>query len=724
MAIDANAMYRAGFGSKSTGRNVQVDERNARNAAITKTAFNVLGQAAIGQIKQNYRGLQEYRNASDSQTSLLNLKVDKMPASSGEYYVGENESLKGSILELKSLYDAAARKASFGIGKGRSKGRQDMTRYMKQLSDMNAVLEIYKTSREKAQSMMSVMTGGERQEGAKDISAGSDSVATGNTVSQANGDLGARLRWNIETGEMEVQVGGEWGVDKEGRKVYMDKAETGTYEEYVAENQEMNLKLKQKQLASQPEKPEPVMESRAQVDLAGNPIETPYEESETGKYAKESLSLTPNPPMSREDWTKLNQENRGLKSRQLYKKLKFAVEADGEMAETVRGINGDILKMSYKKDAVPWERVSEQYYGELQAKIGEYTDDQFKDYFFGGDTFDHSSGRMTESAPAYQLLLEGDKANKLVNEDGSYKNPELYGPGTADWEGRLLALKGQSFVKGSFYRKEATDRIFKNFETKYTENVEAYKTDNPVPYYVQRGYSTEAAMIKAEKEMNDDSGGFDQLNPFGSTDNDYVDDGSTKGKYLTGSTRNNKRRSVMNTVQNKPNAGAKYSGILGDYIWNGETWDLGEKSISTTEMMKDEKIFFPDGDFENNLTRKQVETKPLELSSLSNAKNVREVLSAIKSTYNNKNNAIKKSTGSIGGLSARKSGQSIYIMVDGVEKEFSLGSAGGFGGTSVNEGKRISYLTNLEALLNAVNSSLNPEYTNTDYNSTNNTETN
>jgi len=177
----------------------------------------------------------------------------------------------------------------------------------------------------------------------------------------------------------------------------------------------------------------------------------------------------------------------------------------------------------------------------------------------------------------------------------------------------------------------------------------------------------------------------------------------------------------MNMVQNKPNAGTKYPGILGDYIWNGETWDIGEKSISTTEMMKDEKIFFPDGNFENNLTRKQVETKTLELSSLGNAKNVGEVFSAIKSTYNDKNNAIKKSTGSIGGLSVRKSGQSIYIMVDGVEKEFSLGSAGGFGGTSVNERKRISYLTNLESLLNAVNSSLNPEYTNTDYNSTNNT---
>ena len=96
----------------------------------------------------------------------------------------------------------------------------------------------------------------------------------------------------------------------------------------------------------------------------------------------------------------------------------------------------------------------------------------------------------------------------------------------------------------------------------------------------------------------------------------------------------------------------------------------------------------------------------------------------IQAAYKTKNKAIKTATGSIGGLSARKSGQSIFIMVGGVEKEFSLGGPGGFGGTSVNEGKRISYLTNLESLLNAVNSSLNPEYTNTDYNSKNNTETN
>ena len=71
-----------------------------------------------------------------------------------------------------------------------------------------------------------------------------------------------------------------------------------------------------------------------------------------GKYAKESLSLTPSPPMSREDWTKLNQENRGAVSTILYKNMKFAVEADGKMAGTIRSISSDILKMSYKKDAV------------------------------------------------------------------------------------------------------------------------------------------------------------------------------------------------------------------------------------------------------------------------------------------------------------------------------------------------------------------------------------
>ena len=164
--------------------------------------------------------------------------------------------------------------------------------------------------------------------------------------------------------------------------------------------------------------------------------------------------------------------------------------------------------MSYKKNAVPWERISEKYYGELQAKVGLYTDDQFKDYFFGGDTFDHSSGRMTESAPAYQLLLEGDKANGYADDNGEYEDPKLHGPGSADWEGRLLALKGQSFVKGSPYRKEATDRIFESFKKKYEDNALAYKTDNPeteIPIWKQKGYANEGAYLEAQRGNESES---------------------------------------------------------------------------------------------------------------------------------------------------------------------------------------------------------------------------
>lgn len=326
----------------------------------------------------------------------------------------------------------------------------------------------------------------------------------------------------------------------------------------------------------------------------------------------------------------------------------------------------------------------------------------------------------------YETLMSIGNKDNFFNGSDTDKDGDVDAQDFASAENGIALIESLTDINSKNFNFQVAKKVAAEF---YADNISAKEFEVGVnlraivPQWKKEGYANKGAFLKAQ-DGSDIGGKVNQLNPFGSSEADYVDDGSTKGKHQPFGTRNNKRRTIMNIVQNKPGAGEKFVGVLGDYIWNGETWDLGEKSISTTEMMKDEKAYFAGGDFENNLTRKQVETKPLELSSLGNAKNVGEVFSAIKSTYNNKNNAIKKSTGSIGGLSARKSGQSIYIMVDGVEKEFSLGSAGGFGGTSVNEGKRISYLTNLEALLNAVNSSLNPEYINTDYNSTNNTETN
>ena len=532
MAIDPNAMYRAGFSSRDAGRDIGAEKRKAFWGGVAKTAYNVIGTAAIGQVKQNYNSLQKFRNASDSQTSLLNLRVDKMPKG--------NESLTGSIQELKKLYDVAARKASFGIGKARSKGKQDMTRYMTQLSDMNAVLEIYKTHREKAQGMASVMSGkvGENNKGGqKNMSAGNDQYRVEYSLQQANGELGARLRWDIESGQMKVQVGGEWREDELGKSVYMDKAATGTYEEYVAEDQEMNLKLKGKQLASQPGEPDVVMGSRKQVDLAGNPSKTPYGKSEKGKYAKDALSLTPNPPMSREEWTKQNQDNRGLIDTVLYSDLKFAVEEDGTMGDDVLGINEELFKEAYKADSVDWSLISENRKKIWQGKVDSYSDDQFKDYYFGGDSFDHSANRMTESAPAYQRLKKEDELNELVDADGKWKKG--YGPKSKDWEGRLLMLKGQSFVRGSFYRKEATDRVWDGFKNRYNTAQAAYQKAHP----------------KKIEPGNED------INKFGLdiTKNYYsMVDAGGQTSYIDG-------RSMANTIETFKKVQEKGSGIFTGY---------------------------------------------------------------------------------------------------------------------------------------------------------------
>ena len=58
MAIDANAMYRAGFSSTSKGRNPAREKRERYLNAVGNQAYNILGTAVIGQVKKNYEGLQ------------------------------------------------------------------------------------------------------------------------------------------------------------------------------------------------------------------------------------------------------------------------------------------------------------------------------------------------------------------------------------------------------------------------------------------------------------------------------------------------------------------------------------------------------------------------------------------------------------------------------------------------------------------------------------------
>ena len=259
------------------------------------------------------------------------------------------------------------------------------------------------------------------------------------------------------------------------------------------------------------------------------------------------------------------------------------------------------------------------------------------------------------------------------------------------------------------------------------------------PIWKQKGYANEGAYLKAQG--GNDEGGKTDTNPYG-----LPKDGLRLGDPMPNGYQIEVRQDLVTGYINDIKAGGDFKFLQNDYSFVDGNWyeNYGTKpnedgqggafKYDNTQAMVDD-VFQTGGKYFDgletkiqinpetgeafNAKAKKSKVKPLELSALGNAKSTRDVFDEIQAAYKTKNEAIKTATGSIGGLLARKSGQSIYITIDGVEKEFSLGGAGGFGGTSVNTDKRMDYLTNLELLLNTVNSSLNPEYVNTDYNSTN-----
>lgn len=463
--IDTSAMYQAGFGSKTKGKSIAAEEKKAAEKkefwqGVTKTAFSVLGNAAIGQIKRNYAGMQVYRNKVDSSIGELSLRVDKMPK--------DNERLSKSIVDLGKLYSDAAQKASWGFGKKRSEGRQDMARYMKQLTDMNAALETIKIDREKAQLMYNVLSGkaGENNQGGQTtMNAGANIYSANNSLELANGDMHQRLNWNIDTGQMEVQVGGEWKEDKAtNKKVYMNKAETGTYEEYVASNQEMRSKLDKKYEKYVNE------ESGTGVSDANIQFREDWNKSQGFEAGWDAT-------LSKEDWTKQNQENRGLVSTTLYSKLKFAEESDPATAEYLAGQYEGYGAEADKRDSRSWADITDDDKVQFKMAIDGFSDNQFRDFYFGGFSFNHSNRKMAESAPAYIRLKEEDRANGFLNDDDTFKKG--YGPGSADWEGRLLSLKGQSFVSGSYFRNNTAEMVWDRMEDKYNKRRERYVENHP-----------------------------------------------------------------------------------------------------------------------------------------------------------------------------------------------------------------------------------------------------
>ena len=523
--INAGAMYQAGFASRdqvNTQQEAAKERKRQFWGGVAKEAYNILGTAAVGQIQKNYKQYQKMSNAQESNSANVLLEIKKFPK--------DNEALVQDLADLKAKHAAATKTATVGFGKKRSKAKAAASMYLQQLKDFDLWLKGVAENRLEAQGMTSVGAGttqGSAEQGG--MSPGAGVMEEGNTVEFALGGIHQRLRWNSETGQGEVQVGGEWLKDEaSGKQKYSDKTETGTYEEHVAENQEMKNKLFEKFKAS-------------------SSSNWSYEEWESSQG--EDIQ-----PGSREDWTKQNQENRGLVSNIPYSQMKFAKKEDKKVGNDLMELDATLAEQAMKKDSVDWKYISETQNGKQQfaGTINSYTNAQFKDFFFGGFSYDYANDRMPETAPAYILLKEDPAYADQLNEDGSFK--EGFGPGSVDWEGRLLALKGQSFVKGSLYRQQVIDQQWEKRKEKYEANQKAYRDANPEdPQWKQKGYANEGAYLKAlkanggdpvdapEDDIGEDSG-FDQESPTGGDSESGID--AVKG--VSRADKDARRNSLLN----------------------------------------------------------------------------------------------------------------------------------------------------------------------------------
>ena len=141
--IDANAMYQAGRGAGPQG----VKE------PIWGEYIEGLGKMVIDSTVKGFSKLNDFREKSQAQTALIDLKIDKISK--------DNPYLKNDILSWKVDYDKAAYCAIFGISaKKRSACREQRAFAMAKLTGANELLTTFQKNAGQAQGSMHLENGG------------------------------------------------------------------------------------------------------------------------------------------------------------------------------------------------------------------------------------------------------------------------------------------------------------------------------------------------------------------------------------------------------------------------------------------------------------------------------------------------------------------------------------------------------------------------------------
>ncbi len=423
MAIDPNAMYRAGFARGTTGRNPQVERQVARQEKLINLAYETIGKVATTAVSDGYRSFQKFRDQLDSPMAASLTQIDKLPK--------ENAGLSKTIQDISDNYRKANRKVYLSFGKKRRAAKAERQKWMTQMTDLNAALETIAADTKTQQGFARVAVGKagvDNKAGNVNLSPGNHDHENRNTADLAAGLMHQNLRWNMDGGYMEVATNGDW-ITVDGKDMYVDK------------NINNNKELKKNYKA--------------------------YATTEGGNA------------VSYEEWAS-NQDQTSITYKK-YSDLRFGLGEDQEFEGMLKRVGGEFIKGAKGENALDWSEMEGVYKDEFFSTINGYKDSTFRDFYFGGYSFDYSSGRMDETAPAYQLLLSRNSDtdfSKGPGEDDNKDGNNFIPPGSINstpesdriWKGALTTLKAQSMVKGSVYRQDVAESQWGLMKEKYTNS--------------------------------------------------------------------------------------------------------------------------------------------------------------------------------------------------------------------------------------------------------------
>ena len=277
-----------------------------------------------------------------------------------------NEALTG----FKEQYDKGAKMNSLALTpKKRQEGKDMMKIAMDKMMALSGDLDVLKLQRERARNMSNIMNGESGDGTTKGMNAGSNSEEFRNTTMLGNDELLKSMT-----------------IDKDSGRL-----------------------------------------------MVANRIQEPGDPSEGGFISEDGVPRYLDP----EQLSVMQKNNtlpEGLQyanakdftQNVLLKDMKFAQEEDPGMEVTQRGF----VKQAIQRGEAGKSFDPQYYQSEIWGAIKDAPDNAFKSYFFGGNTYDFSSGKMPESSPAYNYLTR--------------TMPGVQ-PGSEEWEVAMEQLKFQNF---------------------------------------------------------------------------------------------------------------------------------------------------------------------------------------------------------------------------------------------------------------------------------------